>query len=222
MADITDFDDKLFYSSIEKFEKAAKDVLSAIADNYSNFMTSMSETWASPNAIVFKDWVNSKQYDLESEFLKTCNAIMMNAARTMTEAAVANGKTKNNYISSHGRLKYYPVHQIGTWGDSKDGMVGMNMGIILDDILPTYENNLKSIISKVDSIPKEIVLYQDVNGIKHSYSVSVKQLGNRVKEHLVLLKDKINAYIVEETDNIMLAVKEAQGIIESMTNTRNN
>ena len=216
MADITNFDDKLFYASIDKFEKAAKDVISAIADNYSNFMTSTSEVWASPNAIVFKDWVNLKQNELENEFLKTCNAIMMNAAREMTAVAAANGKRKTNYISSHGRMKYYPVHQIGTWSESKDGLVGMNMGVLTDNILPTYEANLERIISKVDDIPKKIALYDDEKSIRHYYSVSVSQLGDRVKEHLILLKDKINSYITNETDNIMLAVKETQKVIDSM------
>lgn len=183
----------------------------AAAEEYNKAIAFLFEqlyfTWCSPKAVEFSNLQTTKLYGTyKAIYLHICD-ISRNAVRAYNIVASANNATRINYTPQD--FNYAGESQYTKLLENKDGVVGMNINLVENYILPEFDSKIKNALHQIESLPKAIALYDDETGQQHAFSTGVSALISSASEIISSVESTIQTSIKEEQNTIKLAKEQA-------------
>lgn len=196
-ADIQAFSDH-FYNCYDCFDTA-----------YVDLFLALSETWASPRAVEFSNTYAPKCYELLQKLGTEGEGNVKRVKQAFLAVASANGYPGDfkddglladdlNYVADT-----YPLQE------EKDGVVGMNIQAVVNEIIPEFERNIQAGIKEVESLPDSIAFYDADGSQQAAYSGTIKRVASELSTMAEEVKTAIINATNEEENQITLAKQQA-------------
>lgn len=198
-------------TNIDNFYDKCMEALNVFSNSTNNLFNGLLNTWASPKAVEF-----SKKYSIEienliSNFQNEAFSKARDAANAYNSVAYAHGASSVGYVGGSS----VPNMDL-TLNDNKNGVVGMNIDLVKNDILPEFVKNANNAIDSINQIPTSLALYDDNNGIRHYFSSNISGFKSKFENLTNDLIVSINQYIDDETLQIQ---QSKQAAIEALSNS---
>ena len=201
---MTGFNPGLVRSQITSFKSAAVLAGIKIGDIYGELIDNLKYYWASPKAKQFCSEMTPKVENVIWELDKHIRSVINGIVNAYNYAAFANGVPTTSYNDYEGI-----GFDCGDLEESKDGMVGMNVEVVRDNVIPAFKDSMKEAVDALNALPRSIALYDDENGQQHYYSIRIDNIVTQVENAISEVVGAINSAIESETDNILLAKQQA-------------
>ena len=90
-----------------------------------------------------------------------------------------------------------------------NGMTGINVIMVRDFILPTFDKKISEFLTAIDALPAEIPLIDETNSLQMAFTETINKFKTMTNTSVINLKTLINNALETEIDNIMLAKQQA-------------
>lgn len=190
--------------NIESFLNSAGSIQKKITLAFDEFTNELKKAWASPKAVEVATEHFEKIRSINDDFYNELVIIANKACNAYNAVANANGVGTIS-INPH----RYSGNAIAMLTDNINGVVGMNVEVVRNQILPKFEKVINQACNEIDSLPTSIELYDDENGISHAYTSNI----NVMKERIISAYDSMVASVkiatFDEINNVLLAKQNA-------------
>ena len=190
--------------NIERFYDSCVEVLNNFSASVNELFSELKGTWASPNAVKFSLKYGSEIEDALTDFSNEAFSRARSAANAYNSVAYAHGANSVGCVDKVGT----PFVDFNL-EDNKDGVVGMNIELVENDIIPNFEKKINNVINLINEIPTSLALYDDNNGQRHYFSCNISSFKNRFENILSDLKISIKEYSNTKLNEIKFAKQSA-------------
>ena len=183
-----------------------KQVLKDLEISYQSFMEWSAVYWASDNAVAFKAYADSKEVELENKYVNLANQMLIGVSGSINAAIAAQPSGVSSVTP-----ELLAATQIDVkFENNHGGDVGMNVPKMQEDVIPSFNRDLNTVITELDAIPNYLGLYDLDDTLIESFKTGIKNLKNDTESFFADLEQQISNYINVEIHDIQLGQAEAE------------
>lgn len=175
--------------------------------------------WASPNAVDFSNSFKYKYNNLMNTMQSEIVRVISDAERAYNYMAQAEGLPGIYGIEDGYRQNIFAGIDMESLNftllDNRDNITGMNINVVIHNIIPNYNAMMSSTINSINDIPISIALYDDENGQQHSFWSNVTILRYYLQEICDSILKEVNFAAENEVDTLLLAKNQAIDALRS-------
>lgn len=194
--------------NINYFVNRVQNACNNLSNAFNELFDNLYDNWCSPNAAIFASTYNDLIADITKDISDRVSSIVSNACGAYNQVARANGLST---ICCNANI-YFNKDVKKLLSVSSDGNVGMKI-TKTENILNDFIIKIEACFNEFDSLPSSIALYDDDNGIHHSYSTRIKELGEKVEKYINNVVIEIRNEIEAEKENLLNAKNNSTNIL---------
>ncbi len=195
------------------FDDEARSIFNGLENECHDFFLNLCGKWASPIAKDYTTGLTKKYEECVVSFGNSAKHLVHGAEEAANILLKANGQEPIPAIISDLGVSV-TTRTFWPCGDTKDGLTGMDReGVRI--LLASFSEQIKGYINRIDALPEGISFYDTDGVLVETYNRNLDTLKDTTQTLLDQTKKDMNKYIDSEIDNILMAKKEAQDVMNA-------